>query len=96
MRAFVFALALLPVAISAVLPGHPDEYFDILGTGHSDWRLVFRGTAGIRKSMFDAYKDGAGIPYRVDPACKNTVSKCRVSALIEKHAVVRKKGGDVL
>ncbi|KAK3804201.1 hypothetical protein RRG08_012081 [Elysia crispata] len=55
-----------------MLPGNSDEYFDILGTGHKDWRLAFRGTARIQKSVYDAYRDGTGIPYVIEDGCKTT------------------------
>ena len=57
------------------LPGTPEEYFDILGTGQKEWRMAFRGTAGIKKSMYDAYKDGRGIPSYVEEGCKSTVGR---------------------
>ena len=59
---------------SAGMHGKPDEYFDILGTGHKDWRLAFRGTAHIQKSVYDAYRDGTGIPYVIEDGCKTIVS----------------------
>ncbi|KAK6987276.1 hypothetical protein BgiMline_016964 [Biomphalaria glabrata] len=34
------------------------------------WKLAFRGTAGIRKSVLSAYKDGQGIPANVEYGCK--------------------------
>ncbi|KAK3782553.1 hypothetical protein RRG08_028049 [Elysia crispata] len=70
MRSFLLALALLPIFASAGMHGKPDEYFDILGTGHKDWRLAFRGTAHIQKSVYDAYRDGTGIPYVIEDGCK--------------------------
>ncbi|RUS78665.1 hypothetical protein EGW08_013592 [Elysia chlorotica] len=72
MRSFVLALALLPLIQCTPLPENGQEYFDILGTGSQDWRLVFRGTAHIEKSIFDAYKNGAGCPEQVEDGCKNT------------------------
>ncbi|RUS88869.1 hypothetical protein EGW08_003308, partial [Elysia chlorotica] len=51
--------------------GFPDEYFDVLGSGHPEWRLAFRGTASVGCSMYHAYRDGSGIPAVVKPACKN-------------------------
>ncbi|KAK3798739.1 hypothetical protein RRG08_064301 [Elysia crispata] len=51
--------------------GFPEEYFDVLGSGTRDWRLAFRGTASVGKSLFLAYLDGRGIPAVVKPACKN-------------------------
>ncbi|XP_059165091.1 uncharacterized protein LOC131947787 [Physella acuta] len=35
-----------------------------------DWTLTFRGTAYIGKSVYEAYKDGTGIPSEVEPGCK--------------------------
>ncbi|XP_059149547.1 uncharacterized protein LOC131936531 [Physella acuta] len=36
----------------------------------AEWTLAFRGTAYIGKSVYDAYKDGTGIPREVEPGCK--------------------------
>ncbi|CAL1535283.1 unnamed protein product [Lymnaea stagnalis] len=36
----------------------------------SQWKLAFRGTAGINKSMYSAYKDGTGIPVHVESGCQ--------------------------
>ncbi|GFO01854.1 hemicentin-1 [Plakobranchus ocellatus] len=54
------------------LPGKADEYFDILGTGKKEWRLAFRGTAGVGASVYSAYINGAGIPSWVEPGCNST------------------------
>ncbi|XP_055889387.1 uncharacterized protein LOC106078827 [Biomphalaria glabrata] len=35
-----------------------------------DWKLAFRGTPGIKKSVFRAYQDGVGIPEDVEEGCK--------------------------
>ncbi|GFR99358.1 hypothetical protein ElyMa_002791100 [Elysia marginata] len=53
-------------------PGSPDEYFDILGCGLDEWRLAFRGTAGVGTSVYNAYVNGQNVPALVQPACKNT------------------------
>ncbi|XP_055889379.1 uncharacterized protein LOC106073842 [Biomphalaria glabrata] len=37
---------------------------------HKDWTLAFRGTSGIKKSVYDAYKLGLGIPEVVESGCK--------------------------
>ncbi|KAH9500163.1 hypothetical protein Btru_077361 [Bulinus truncatus] len=34
------------------------------------WKLAFRGTSGIRKSVYLAYLDGTGIPAMVEDGCK--------------------------
>ncbi|RUS72374.1 hypothetical protein EGW08_019872 [Elysia chlorotica] len=47
-----------------------NEFFDALGTGRSEWRLVFRGTAHVGVALYAAYLYGTGIPPRVEPGCK--------------------------
>ena len=59
----------------AAMQENTEEYFDVLGTGCSDWRLAFRGTAHIQKSMYRAYKYGKGIPQDIEDGCKSTVSQ---------------------
>ncbi|XP_059165092.1 uncharacterized protein LOC131947788 [Physella acuta] len=36
----------------------------------NEWKLAFRGTANVGKSVFAAYKNGTGIPSEVEPGCK--------------------------
>ncbi|KAK3782444.1 hypothetical protein RRG08_033085 [Elysia crispata] len=72
MRTFILALALLPILQPAAMQENTEEYFDVLGTGCSDWRLAFRGTAHIQKSMYRAYKYGKGIPQDIEDGCKST------------------------
>ncbi|KAK3796794.1 hypothetical protein RRG08_047826 [Elysia crispata] len=50
------------------MPGCYEEYFDI----HYDWRLAFRGTAHIEKSVYEAYRYGKGIPSDTEDGCKTT------------------------
>ncbi|KAK3782841.1 hypothetical protein RRG08_002472 [Elysia crispata] len=65
-----FFLCLLPVVLEALAPA--EEFFDVLGTGLKEWRLVFRGTAYINKSMYVAYKDGSNVPAVVRDTCRQT------------------------
>ncbi|RUS91875.1 hypothetical protein EGW08_000446 [Elysia chlorotica] len=64
------SLLLLPLTLEALAPA--DEFFDVLGTGLKEWRLVFRGTAFINKSMYKAYKDGSNVPAVVKNSCRQT------------------------
>ncbi|GFR59241.1 hypothetical protein ElyMa_001789300 [Elysia marginata] len=47
----------------------PAGYFDVLGTGKKDWRLVFRGTAHNNVQVYPAYLHGTGIPADVEEGC---------------------------
>ncbi|RUS77939.1 hypothetical protein EGW08_014313 [Elysia chlorotica] len=47
-----------------------DEYFDPLGTGKKEWRLVFRATAYNNVPVYPAYIHGSGIPTQVELGCK--------------------------
>ncbi|GFS16307.1 hypothetical protein ElyMa_003210600 [Elysia marginata] len=47
-----------------------DEFFDALGTGKKEWRLVFRGTAENNVAVYPAYLYGTGIPPEVEAGCK--------------------------
>ncbi|GFS06452.1 hypothetical protein ElyMa_004706900 [Elysia marginata] len=47
-----------------------DDYFDPLGTGKKEWKLVFRGTPYINVKIYPAYKHGTGIPREVEKGCK--------------------------
>ncbi|GFO44894.1 hypothetical protein PoB_007139900 [Plakobranchus ocellatus] len=68
MNLCLVTLLVLPVVLGAPAPA--DEFFDVLGSGLREWRLVFRGTAYINKSVYTAYKDGTNIPAIVQDACK--------------------------
>ncbi|GFS16498.1 hypothetical protein ElyMa_006798200 [Elysia marginata] len=46
------------------------EYFDVLGTGKKEWRLVFRGTAHNNVQVYPAYLHGTGIPVPAKEGCK--------------------------
>ncbi|RUS83518.1 hypothetical protein EGW08_008697 [Elysia chlorotica] len=63
-------LFFLPLTLEALAPA--EEFFDVLGTGLREWRLVFRGTAYINKSMYTAYKDGSNVPAVVRDSCRQT------------------------
>ncbi|RUS83519.1 hypothetical protein EGW08_008698 [Elysia chlorotica] len=67
---FLTSLLLLPLALGTLGPA--EEFFDVLGTGLKEWRLVFRGTAYINLSMYTAYKDGSNVPAIVHEACRQT------------------------
>ena len=47
-----------------------EEFFDLLGTGKKEWRLVFRGTSYINNQVYPAYIHGTGIPLEVEAGCK--------------------------
>ncbi|KAK3777123.1 hypothetical protein RRG08_055868 [Elysia crispata] len=47
-----------------------DEYFDALGSGKKEWRLVFRATAYNNVLVYPAYIYGTGIPTQVEAGCK--------------------------
>ncbi|GFR92044.1 hypothetical protein ElyMa_002608200 [Elysia marginata] len=47
-----------------------EEYFDVLGTGRKEWRLVFRGTSYNNVKIYPAYIHGTGIPLEVEAGCK--------------------------
>ncbi|GFS16502.1 hypothetical protein ElyMa_006798400 [Elysia marginata] len=46
------------------------EYFDVLGTGKKEWRLLFRGTAHNNVQVYPAYLHGTGIPVPAKEGCK--------------------------
>ncbi|RUS88870.1 hypothetical protein EGW08_003309, partial [Elysia chlorotica] len=67
MATWVLALGLLPIVLAS--HGPSSEYFDVLGTGRREWRLAFRGSAGVGTSVFQAYVHGTNCPRSLPVYC---------------------------
>ncbi|XP_059149496.1 uncharacterized protein LOC131936502 [Physella acuta] len=53
-----------------------------------EWRLAFRGTAGVGKSVYLAYKDGVGIPAEVEEGCKQVAAPLPCTNHYRNNAVM--------